>query len=42
MKYVAPEMKVFMFEAEEVIVASAVAESSSSEMTYDILDGEEW
>lgn len=42
MKYVAPEMKVVMFDAEKVIVASAVEESSSSEMTYDIIDGEEW
>ena len=36
MKYTAPEMKVVMFEAEEVIVASGVVEE-----TYDIIGGEE-
>lgn len=40
MKYTAPEMNVVMFEAEEVIVASAVEETT--ERTYDIAGGEEW
>ncbi len=37
MKYTAPEMNIVKFEAEEVIVASAV----ETERTYDIIDGEE-
>lgn len=36
MKYIAPEMKVVMFEAEEVIVASATT------TTEDVVDSEEW
>ena len=39
MKYIAPEMKVVMFEAEEVIVASAVVETTST--TEDVIDSEE-
>ena len=42
MKYTAPEMKVVMFNAEEVIVASAVEETTTTERTYDIVEGEEW
>lgn len=42
MKYVAPEMNIFMFETEEVIVASAIAEETTTTTTVDIVPGEEW
>lgn len=38
MKYVAPEMKVVKFEAEEVIVASATTAAPEA----DVPGGEEW
>lgn len=37
MKYIAPEMNVVMFEAEEVIVASATTTTEE-----DVVDGDEW
>lgn len=42
MKYTAPEMKVVMFEVEEVIVASGETTTTTTERTYDIVDSEEW
>ena len=40
MKYTAPEMKVVMFEAEEVIVASGETTTTTTE--NEIVDSEEW
>lgn len=42
MKYVAPEMKVVKFDAENVIVASAVVEETTTTTEPDIVPGEEW
>ena len=41
MKYTAPEMKVVMFEAEEVIVASVV-DTTTTTTSEDIMDSEQW
>lgn len=35
MKYVAPEMKVVMFETEDVVVASGMVVVPTEEITYD-------
>ena len=42
MKYVAPEMKVVMFEAEEVIVASATTTTTTTSSEIEMVPGEEW
>jgi len=39
MKYTAPEMKVVMFETEEVIVASSAETTTTTE---DVVDSEDW
>lgn len=39
MKYTTPEMKIVMFDAEEVIVASTVVTTTTEE---DVVDSEEW
>lgn len=38
MKYTTPEMEIVMFDAEEVIVASAVVTTTEE----DVVDSEEW
>ena len=38
MKYTTPEMEIVMFDAEEVIVASAVVTTTEE----DVIDSEEW
>lgn len=42
MKYVAPEMNIVMFEADEVIVASGVEATTTTEEQGETPDGGEW